>query len=81
MLESSLLGAGASYGYLACSTLGAALATSAITAATLTSPPRAWAIVFFFFVLRLSASAGRLFISKGGGGFGAWRTRRDGAAW
>jgi hypothetical protein len=73
MMEASLLGAGASYGYLAGTTLLNAIATVLVARVTLHSTERAWGIICFFFSLRLSCALGRLFLSRGGGGFGQWR--------
>lgn len=73
MTEAALLGAGASYGYLAGTTMLNAIATVMVARLTLSSPERAWTIILFFFSLRLSSAMGRLFLSRGGGGFGRWR--------
>ena len=71
--QAALLGAGASYGYLARRTLLSAILTAGVARRTLHTPERAWVIILFFFSLRLTNAMSRLFLSEGGGGFGRWR--------
>ena len=77
-VESTLLGAGRSYRYLALATLANAVAVAALTRAAIAArptPSSAWACITVFFVLRISFAAGRIFGTRRGGlGFDrCWR--------
>ncbi len=80
ILESTLLGTGKSYAYLAGTTLLNAIAVGTFSSAALSgpraTPELAWVSVFLFFVLRLTTASIRMF-GTARGGFGRWGLRRS----
>ena len=75
LCEAVLLGAGRSYKYLALATLTNACVIAGLTTAAIAIrplPSSAWVCIAFFFVLRITCSAGRIFGTTRSG-FGRWR--------